>query len=149
MKKIMHKILLFAAAVFAFAACTDPEADKLEMVVGEWHYTTTESGVEIDVYLGLSADYTFELYQKIGEGPHYLYTGKYQFDGKVLTGVYADYAPWANDYQIIRTGNTMVMTSVSNPDYSLTYKKESIPESVKTHYMPVTKADAKTVAPIL
>ncbi len=149
MKKIMHKILLFAAAVFAFAACTDPEADKLEMVVGEWHYTTTESGVEIDVYLGLSADYTFELYQKIGEGPHYLYTGKYQFDGKVLTGVYADYAPWANDYQITRTGNTMVMTSVSNPDYSLTYKKESIPESVKTHYMPVTKADAKTVAPIL
>ena len=61
-------------ALFAFAACSDPEAEKLEKVVGEWHYSGTESGVELDVYLALSSDYTFELYQKIGEGPHYLYT---------------------------------------------------------------------------
>ena len=45
----------------------------MEIIAGEWHYTTTESGVQIDVYLGLYADYTFDLYQKIGDGPHYLY----------------------------------------------------------------------------
>ena len=72
-------------ALFAVAACSDPEAEKLEKIVGEWHYSGTESGVAIDVYIGFSQDYTFELYQKIGDGPHYLYKGKYEFDGKILS----------------------------------------------------------------
>ena len=134
-------------ALFAVAACSDPEADKLNKVVGEWHYTGTESGVGIDVYLGLSQDYTFELYQKIGEGPHYLYKGKYKFDGEVLTGTYNDYTPWAHDYKVSKSGSSLTLTSVVDPSYSVTYTKEAIPESVRTHYMPATKA--VSVLPIL
>ena len=119
----------------------------MEIVAGEWHYTITESGVQIDVYLGLYADYTFDLYQKIGDGPHYLYKGKYSFDGQILSGTYSDYTPWAHDYKVTRSGGSLTLTSVASPDYSVTYKKESIPESVKTHYMPATKA--VSVAPIL
>lgn len=134
-------------ALFAVAACSDPEADKLDKVVGEWHYSGTESGVGIDVYLGLSQDYTFELYQKIGEGPHYLYKGKYKFDGDVLSGTYNDYTPWAHEYKVTKSGSSLVLTSVSDDSYSVTYTKEAIPESVKTHYMPATKA--VSVLPIL
>lgn len=119
----------------------------MEIIAGEWHYTTTESGVQIDVYLGLYADYTFDLYQKIGDGPHYLYKGKYNFDGQILSGTYSDYTPWAHDYKVTRSGGSLILTSVASPDYSVTYKKESIPESVKTHYMPATKA--VSIAPIL
>ena len=140
MKKFFTRIVLCAAAVLAFAACSNPEDEKMEIIAGEWHYTTTESGVQIDVYLGLYADYTFDLYQKIGDGPHYLYKGKYQFDGQVLTGVYTDYTPWAHDYKVTRSGNSLTLTSVASPDYSVTYTKESIPQTVKTHYMPATKA---------
>ena len=134
-------------ALFAVAACSDPEADKLDKVVGEWHYSGTESGVGIDVYLGLSQDYTFELYQKIGEGPHYLYKGKYKFDGEVLSGTYNDYTPWAHEYKVTKSGSSLVLTSVSDDSYSVTYTKEAIPESVKTRYMPATKA--VSVLPIL
>ena len=147
MKKIISNILFCAMALFAVAACSDPEADKLDKVVGEWHYSGTESGVGIDVYLGLSQDYTFELYQKIGEGPHYLYKGKYKFDGDVLSGTYNDYTPWAHEYKVTKSGSSLVLTSVSDDSYSVTYTKEAIPESVKTHYMPATKA--VSVLPIL
>ena len=119
----------------------------MEIIAGEWRYTATESGVQIDVYLGLYSDYTFDLYQKIGDGPHYLYKGKYNFDGQILSGTYSDYTPWAHDYKVTRSGGSLTLTSVASPDYSVTYKKESIPESVKTHYMPATKA--VSVAPIL
>jgi hypothetical protein len=148
MRKIFTKIMICAAAMFAFAACGDPEAEKLEKVAGEWHYTTVESGVEIDIYLGLYTDYTFELYQKVGDGPHYLYKGKFAYDGDVLSGTYSDYTPWAQDYKVTLSNGSMTLTSVANPEYSLSLKKESIPESVRTHYMPVTKAQQE-VLPIL
>jgi hypothetical protein len=148
MKKFLSRIVLCAAAVLSFAACSNPEEEKMEIIAGEWHYTTTESGVQIDVYLGLYTDYTFDLYQKIGDGPHYLYKGKYEFDGQILSGTYSDYTPWANDYQVTRSGSSLTLTSVSAPDYSVTYVKESIPESVKTHYMPATKA-GESPMPIL
>ena len=147
MKKIISNILFCAMAIFAVAACSDPEAEKLEKIVGEWHYTCTESGVGIDIYLGLSQDYTFELYQKIGDGPHYLYKGKYKFDGEVLSGTYNDYTPWAQDYKVSKSGNSLVLTSVINDKYTVTYTREAIPESVKTHYMPATKATS--VVPVL
>ena len=148
MRKIFTKIMVCAAALFAFAACGDPEVERLEKIVGEWHYTTEESGVEIDVYLGLYTDYTFELYQKVGDGPHYLYKGKFAYDGDVLTGTYSDYTPWAQDYKVSKSGNTMTLTSATNPDYKLSFTKESIPQSVRTHYMPVTKSEDQ-VLPIL
>ena len=148
MRKIFTKIMVCAAALFAFAACGDPEAERLEQVTGEWHYTTVESGVEIDVYLGLYTDYTFELYQKVGDGPHYLYKGKFAYDGDVLTGTYSDYTPWAQDYKVSKSGSTMTLTSSTNPDYKLSFKKEAIPESVRIHFMPVTKAEGEAL-PIL
>ena len=148
MRKIFTKMMVCAAALFAFAACGDPEAERLEQVTGEWHYTGVESGVEIDIYLGLHSDMTFDLYQKIGDGPHYLYKGKFNYDGQVLSGTYSDYTPWANDYKVTRSGSSMTLTSVATPDYSFTMKKEAIPESVRTHYMPVTKAEDE-VLPIL
>ena len=146
MKKILTIMMVCAAAMFAFAACGDPEAEKLEKVAGEWHYTGVESGVQIDIYLGLYTDCTFDLYQKVGEGPHYLYKGKFNFDGQVLSGTYSDFTPWAHDYNVTKSNGSMTLTSVASPDYSITFKKEAIPQSVRTHYMPVTKAEGETQA---
>ena len=148
MRKIFTKIMVCAAAIFAFAACGDPEAEMLEQVAGEWHYTGVESGVEIDIYLGLYTDKTFDLFQKVGDGPHYLYKGKFNYDGQVLSGTYSDYTPWAQDYKVTKSNASLTLTSVATPDYSITFKKEAIPQSVRTHYMPVTKAE-DSILPVL
>ena len=128
------------------AGCNKDGGKSLDQaILGEWH--STSISVNGDIYLSFSEDKTYELYQKIGDGPHYLYKGKYNFDGQILSGTYSDYTPWAHDYKVTRSGGSLTLTSVASPDYSVTYKKESIPESVKTHYMPATKA--VSVAPIL
>lgn len=148
MRKIITKILVIAAAVFTLAACGLSEARKFDRLVGEWHYTGEESGVAIDIYLALYGDSTFDLYQKVGDGPHYLYRGSFEYNEDVLSGVYSDYTPWAHDYTVTATKTSLTMTSVADPKYSLLFAKEAIPESVSTHYMPVTKSEDQ-VLPIL
>jgi hypothetical protein len=48
---------------------------------------------------------------------------------------------------VSKSGNSLVLTSVINDKYAVTYTREAIPESVKTHYMPATKATS--VVPVL
>ena len=146
MKTLFTRILIVAMAAFAFAACTNPEDKILDKVVGEWHYVSSTE----DVYVAFSADCTFELYQKMGDGLlRYRYTGTYEFDGTVLTGVYADYTPWADEYTVTSSANSLTLTSVSNPQYSMKYEREQIPEEVKTHYVPMTKGQSDGPAPVL
>jgi hypothetical protein len=148
MRKIFTKIIVIVAAVFTLAACGLSDARKFDRLVGEWHYTCQESGVSIDIYLALYGDNSFDLYQKVGEGPHYLYKGTFEFSEDVLVGTYSDYTPWAHDYTVTTSKTTLTMTSVADPKYTLSFTKEAIPESVRTHYMPVTKAEDQ-VLPIL
>lgn len=148
MRKIFTKIIVIVAAVFTLAACGLSDARKFDRLVGEWHYTGQESGVSIDIYLALYGDNSFDLYQKVGEGPHYLYKGKFEYFEDVLTGTYSDYTPWAHDYTVTTSKTSLTMTSVADPNYKLSFTKEAIPESVRTHYMPVTKAEDQ-VLPIL
>lgn len=146
MKNLFTRILIVAMAAFAFAACTDPEAKMLDKVVGEWHYASSTE----DVYIAFSADYTFEMYQKMGEGLlRYRYTGTYEFDGTTLSGVYSDYTPWADDYTVTSSRNSLTLTAVSDPEYSMTYNREQIPEEVKTHFVPITKGQSEGPAPVL
>lgn len=148
MRKFFTNILVCAAALMAFAACVDKDAERLEMIQAEWHYTGVESGVEVDLYLGLYGDMTFELYQKASDAPHYLYKGKYSLNGDVLTGTYSDYAPWAHDYKVSCSNSSLTLTSVVDQSYSIAFKKESIPQSVRTHFLPMTKSENGTL-PIL
>ena len=148
MRKIFTKIIVIVAAVFTLAACGLSDARKFDRLVGEWHYTGEESGVQIDIYLALYGDSSFDLYQKVGDGPHYLYKGKFELNEDVLSGTYSDYTPWAHEYNVETTKTSLTLTSVADPKYSLSFTKEAIPESVSTHYMPVTKSEDQ-VLPIL
>ena len=143
MKKFIS--LIFATVVaLGLSSCSKTDAN-LEKISGEWYWNSTEAGVDMEVYVAFHTDATFDLYQKVGEGPHYLYKGKYNFDGQVLTGTYSDYTPWAHDYNVTKSNGSLTLTSVAAPDYSITFKKEAIPQSVRIHYMPVTKSEG--VAP--
>lgn len=146
MKKLLYMMFLAVSAVAAFTACTHEKDEVSSILVGEWNYTEGET----EVYIAFSADNKFDLYQKWGaEYIRYYYTGTYEFDGKVLKGMYTGYIPFAHDYNVSRSGNKLTLTSVSEPDYSVTYVKKSIPEEVRTHFMPVTKASEEAPVPFL
>ena len=92
MKRTIYTIL--AALLLTATGCENPADRIIDKIVGDWHYTAEENGVAEDVWLSFGADGTFEIYQKIGEGPYWHSTGEYTADPdtKILTGVYEIYA---------------------------------------------------------
>lgn len=132
---------MIAALLLLATGCQKDSARLAEQIVGEWHYSATEQGVAEDIYIGFSADGTFEMYQKVGDGVHWYVTGEYTFDNGILSGVYSDRYPWKYDYKVALKGNTLVMTAVQQETYSVTYTKESIPAAVRDKSLPLTKSE--------
>ena len=138
-------ILLAVFVLPSFTACSDQNEGN-SILVGEWCYSEDD----VEVYMAFSKNGKFELYQKMGEEYiRYYYTGTYEFDGEILTGMYTGYIPFAHDYKVSRSGDKLTLTSVSEPDYKVTYTKKSIPEEVKTHFLPVTKSAEVAPVPFL
>ena len=145
MKKFIYMILLAVFVLPSFTACSDQNEGN-SILVGEWCYSEDD----VEVYMSFSKNGKFELYQKMGEEfILYYYTGTYEFDGEILTGMYTGYIPFAHDYKVSRSGDKLTLTSVSEPDYKVTYTKKSIPEEVKTHFIPVTKSAEVAPVPFL
>lgn len=140
MKKILY---IMAAALVAAVSCQKDGDLVLEQISGEWHYSATESGVAEDVYVAFSEDGTFEIYQKIGEGPYWYSTGEYKLDAEsmVLSGVYTDRYPWKYTYKISVSDKTLTMTAVEQDGHSVTYARESIPVQVRQMSLPLTKSE--------
>lgn len=132
-----------AAALVAAVSCQKDGDRVLEQISGEWHYSATESGVAEDVYVAFSEDGTFEIYQKIGEGPYWYSTGDYKLDAEsmVLSGVYTDRYPWKYTYKISVSDKTLTMTAVEQDGHSVTYARESIPVQVRQMSLPLTKSE--------
>lgn len=141
MKKILYVI---ATALLLATGCQKDNARLAEQIVGEWHYSATEQGVAEDVYIGFSADGTFEMYQKVGDGVHWYIAGEYAVDAAkgILSGVYSDRYPWKYDYRIAFQGNTLVMTAVQLETYSVTYTKGPIPADVREKSLPLTRSES-------
>lgn len=132
-----------AAALVAAVSCQKDGDRVLEQISGEWHYSATESGVAEDVYVAFSEDGTFEIYQKIGEGPYWYSTGDYKLDAEsmVLSGVYTDRYPWKYTYKVSVSDKTLTMTAVEQDGHSVTYARESIPVQVRQMSLPLTKSE--------
>lgn len=132
-----------AAALVAAVSCQKDGDRVLEQISGEWHYSATESGVAEDVYVAFSEDGTFEIYQKIGEGPYWYSTGDYKLDAEsmVLSGVYTDRYPWKYTYKVSVSDKTLTMTAVEQDGHSVTYARESIPAQVRQMSLPLTKSE--------
>lgn len=142
MKKILY--IFAAAAALILAASCQKEADRLtDGIVGDWHYSAEESGAKEDVWISFAADGTFEMYQKIGEGPYWLSAGEYTVDAQkgILSGVYSDRYPWKYSYKIKVSSKSLVMTAVELDTYSVTYVREAVPAEVVAKALPLTKSE--------
>ena len=111
-----------------------------EQLVGDWHYSGTEQGAEVDVWIAFSADKTFDMYQRIGTGAYWHTTGKYKLNENVLSGVYSDKYPWKYEYSVKLYDATLVLTAEGVENYSVSYKRENIPAQVREKSLELTKS---------
>lgn len=149
MKRFIY--LIFAAFSFAFLTGCQSESERvMSALVGDWHYSGTESGVTEDVWIAFSADGTFDMYQKIGDGVHWHTAGTYVYDASTnsLKGVYSDRYPWKYDYMVSVGGSTLEMKAVQLPTYVVKYTKGTIPAEVREKSLELTKA-AESFVPFL
>lgn len=148
MKTIINKILLVAAAVLVFASCTKSEEAAVKKIAGDWYYETTESDTPIQVYVSLSKDMTFELYQKIGEGAFRRRTGTYTYDGTIIDGVYSDKTAWKEAKSVTVDGDVLVMVGLETGE-TVSYVRKLVPATVRHHYSDALKSIADETAPWL
>ena len=159
MKRIAY-ILAVAFAAFALQSCgeeTNPTnngggnsgggSSTTTNITGEWHLTNLEtksitySGVKVDVYVSFEKSGAFTLYQMVGEGRYTVHTGNYTLSSGKLSGTYTvgtTTKNWGSTYQVSVSGSTMTLSALSAEDGTTvvevtTYKKESIPSSVKNN----------------
>ena len=135
----MKKLLYILAAALLMAAC-DKETPVEKGICDQWHSTSFSADGEI--YLSLTEDNKFELYQQIGDGRHRLYRGTYNFENDILTGKYNDGEQWAYSYQVVLSGNTMTLTTLDESAQVSVFQREAIPAEVKDGSVVVVKSAA-------
>ena len=134
--------LVFAlfAMLCILTACKKGDEDKPAAgpsCVGEWQLSevavksVTYAGQEVDVYVAFLESGSFELYQMVGQGRYRKYTGTWNMDGTVLSGKYSSKKDWGSSYDVSQEGDKLVLTSKVSGEVN-TYKKTSIPESIKS-----------------
>lgn len=143
MKKILYMIA--AAAVLLLGTSCQKDSDALTAkLAADWHYTAQENGVAEEVWISFTADGTFEMFQKIGDGPYWYTKGEYALDSKtkVLSGIYSDRYPWKYSYKVSISDKTLVMTAVELETYVVTYEKAEILVEVRQKSLPLTKSES-------
>lgn len=142
MKKILY--IIAAAAVLLLGTSCQKDSDAMTAkLAADWHYTAQENGVTEDVWVSFATDGTFEMFQKVGDGPYWYTQGEYTLDPetKVLSGVYSDRYPWKYSYKVSISDKTLEMEAVELEGYKLTYAKEAIPAQVREKSLPLTKSE--------
>ena len=125
-------MMAFALVALAITGCGKEEPSSNDLatkILGDWHYASKE--YDVDVYVTFNADSTFEEYQRLGEGRYRLYTGTWTMKGSELNGVYSDGVNWGSSYKVSFAGDTMTLIATNKSAETLTYTKESVPETVK------------------
>ena len=159
MKRTFNIIIGLAALVFATVSCQkENSAYKTldSIVVGEWHLAGAKAEGEsimkdIDIYLCINADSTFELYQKSGtQGTRYdLYTGTCSTQNGVLTGVYSNGKPWGGKYTYAKTIDGMLLKTTNNLEEQK-YRSCQIPAEIRENANFINTKSASTAgSPIL
>lgn len=133
----MKKLLYILAAALLMAAC-GKETPVEQGICGEWRSTSLSA--EGEIYMSLTEDNKFELYQQIGEGRHRIYRGTYSFENDILTGKYNDGENWAYSYQVVLSGNTMTLTTLDESAQVSVFQREAIPAEVKDGSVVVVKS---------
>ena len=133
MKKIVFYIFFAVVMAVVVSSCAKSGNDTSESldITGEWSLISSGdlSMDDISVYVSFVSDH-FELYQKLGEGRYYVYTGTYTLSGNILSGRYSDGTSWGSDYDVIIGYDSLTMTARNGSGEVSVYTREDIPAEV-------------------
>ena len=136
MKKITRILAVALAAALAIAC---GKKDKSISIDGEWELVNVEFATRsavvgsetVTVYMSFDRNGTFAMYQQLGEGRFRQFAGTWSLSGDIVPGQYSDGKSWGTSYRVSRDGDTLLMVSSPDETDSYTYRKCTIPESVK------------------
>ena len=158
MKRVLNIIIGLSALAFATVACQKETATTTSLdqtLVGEWHLADAKAEgasimKDIDIYLCINTDGTFELYQQSGtqELRYDLYTGTCYTENGVLTGVYSDGKPWGGKYTYSNTTEGLLLKTTNNLEEQ-SYIKCQIPAEVRDNANINTRTASAAGSPIL
>lgn len=132
----LKNVFIALAALAMLAACGGGKDEKPLDITGEWNLVSIQTksatlgGQTVDVYILFASDWSFTMYQKIGAGRYYKYSGTYVLDGATLSGKYSDGKLWGSSYEVELSSSDSQMTLTSASGEVDTYKKASIPSDV-------------------
>lgn len=133
----MKKLLYIIATALLMVAC-GKETPVEKGIHGQWKSTSLSA--EGEIYLSLTEDNKFELYQQIGEGRHRLYRGVYNFENDILSGKYNDGEDWAYSYQVVLADDTMTLTTLDESAQTTVFQRTTIPAEVQEGSIVVVKS---------
>ena len=137
---MMKKVLILATLALALFACKKENGDEptptpTAGITGIWELNSVATkvavgSVQVSVYVEFSADQSFTLYQKIGEGRYTRFNGTYALasDGK-LSGSYSGGESWG-PYDAAVNGDTLTLTSAGGKEVDSYKRISAVPESV-------------------
>jgi hypothetical protein len=136
MVMMKFKNIVLAFAVMAAAVSCGKKAEKPMDITGEWNLTrvetkaTTIGDQSVDVYVSFATDKSFVIYQMLGTGRYRKFSGTWTLTDKTLSGKYSDGSQWGSTYEVEIAEDVMTLSSASGEES--TYKKSTIPASVKS-----------------
>ena len=133
----MKKLLYIIATALLMVAC-GKETPVEKGIHGQWKSTSLSA--EGEIYLSLTEDNKFELYQQIGDGRHRLYRGTYNFENDILSGKYNDGEDWAYSYQVVLADDTMTLTTLDESAQTSVFQRTTIPAEVQEGSIVVVKS---------
>ncbi len=111
-----------------------PETGMLSECWGNWKLATfCGTAVDFDVYMTLNDDYTFALYQRIGNYEVAKFYGSYTFDATagIFGGTYDDGKEWAATYALEEVDeNSLTWVNTANENEVSVYVRADIPATV-------------------
>lgn len=146
-RQIMQLVAAFA--VLLFAGCGSSDDTPAIHFTGEWHLTQWNGAApkEFDAYVVFNEDRTFAIYQQIEQIGYQHFSGRWAYDGKLLTGIYNDQTPWGSAYEaaLDETDNVLTLTSQTSVGEVSVYRRATVPEAIKGSALPSTASRAESV----
>ncbi len=140
-RKIMQLVAAFAVLLLAGCGSSGDDAPAIRFT-GEWHLTQWNGAAptEFDAYVVFNEDRTFAIYQQIEQIGYQSFSGRWAYDGKLLTGIYDDAIPWGSDYEVVldETGDVLTLTSQTSIGEVSVYRRTTVPEEIKGSAIPST-----------
>lgn len=142
--KRLSVISLIFVAFSALTSCggngsakepTDPiPATSCALVAGEWHLTDGAGNATsgYDIYLRLTKDGGFEMYQQLETMRYTKYSGTFAFADGTMSGRYDDGEMWRSSYTAVLNAKrtTLTLTSTTAPDNVSVFTRTAIPSEV-------------------